>query len=209
MLKCHFEENCFPEQAQERNGLLSHHPAPLCPPERRLCQCRAGMGFPSARGHTCTWGHLCHTKCQLCLPTVLLNGCAVCSGLNELKGKSCWELLLILYQQLTSFVLDLCKWIESYKLKVPSFGTNDSKFICAISLFSCWTELICKHTSTFLFLKSELNLYWATLCVLHIAKHSCLDCLYARLWCQRSSIAALCWRASSTGNAKMISLLYV
>lgn len=191
-----------------------------CPTTLLLCASRAaplpGQGrdggmeeFPWARGHACTWGSLCHTKCQLCLPTVLLlNGCAGCSGLNELKEKSYWELLLILYQQLTSFVLDLCKWIETYKLKVSSFGTNDSKFICAISLFSCWTELICKHTSTFL-LKSELNTYGAILCIFHITKHSCLDCLYARLWSQRSSIAALCWRASSTGNAKMISLLYV
>lgn len=137
------------------------------------------------------------------------NDCAVYSGFNELKEKSCWERLLILYQQLTSFVLDLCKWFETYNLKVSSFGTNDWKFICAASLFSCWTEFICKHTSTFLLLKSERNTYGATLCIFHISKHSCLDCLYARLWSKRSSIAALCWRASSNGNAKMISLLYV
>lgn len=202
------KEECFPEQTQQRNGLLSHHPAPLCLPELCLCQRRAGMELPWARGHTCTWGSLCHK-----MPPVPSHGsdndCAVYSGLNELKEKSCWERLLILYQQLTSFVLDLCKWIETYNLKVSSFGTNDWKFICAASLFSCWTEFICKHTSTFLLLKSELNTYGAVLCIFHITKHSCLDCLYARLWSKRSSIAALCWRASSNGNAKMISLLYV
>lgn len=191
MLKCPLEEECFPEQAQERHALL---PTTL---------------LPWARGHACTCGSLPTPNATSAFPTVLLNGCAVCSGLNEPKEKSCWERLLILYQQLTSFVLDLCKWIETYKLQVSSFGTNDWKFICAISLFSCWNEFICKHTSTFLFLKSELNTYGATLCIFHITKHSCLDCLYARLWSKRSSIAPLCWRASSTGNAKMISLLYV
>lgn len=39
-------------------------------------------------------------------PEVPLNDRAVFSELNELKEISCWERLLISYQQLTSFVLD-------------------------------------------------------------------------------------------------------
>lgn len=50
-------------------------------------------------------------------PTILLNDCAVYSGFNEVKEKSCWELLLVLYQQLTSMALYLWEWVESYRFK--------------------------------------------------------------------------------------------
>lgn len=99
VLKCRLEQQCFPEQTQERNGLLLHHPAPFCLPEQCLCQHRAGMRSSPEHRAIPAPEHRCAAKMpqKNAFPTVLLNDCAVYSGLNGLKEKSCWERLLILY----------------------------------------------------------------------------------------------------------------
>lgn len=44
-------------------------------------------------------------------PAILLNDCGVYAEFNEVKEKSCWELLLVLFQQLTSMALYLWVWV--------------------------------------------------------------------------------------------------
>jgi len=93
----------------------------------------------------------------MCFP-VLLNDCAVYSGLNEVKEKSCWELLLILYQQLASMVLDLWEWVESYRYKdilIWLFMTEISSML--LDNFHAKHEVICKCTP-FYFASSVLKI---------------------------------------------------
>lgn len=107
VLKCHLEQECFPEQTQERSGVLSQHPAPSSLPGQCPHGHRAGMEELPEHGATPAPEGTCATKNDSCaFPEVPLNDRAVFSELNELKEISCWERLLISYQQLTSFVLD-------------------------------------------------------------------------------------------------------
>lgn len=125
------------------------------------CQhsCKDGVHL-NMRAITCTSGSPYQTAQKNVFPTVWLNDCAVCSGLNEVKEKSCWEFLLILYQQLTSIVLHLWEWVEYYGFKVVLIWQN---CIHAIRFFF-HAELrlfadILLSTLHRLYLNSELNAY--------------------------------------------------
>lgn len=86
-------------------------------------------------------------------PTGLLNDCAVYSGHNEVKDKSCLEFLLILYQ-LTSIALDLCQWLESYWFK-------------GILIWQWWLEFHLCYEVIFMLNRDYLQTYSFPLCIFY------------------------------------------